>query len=315
MYELALVTAPTIEPLTLAEVRTHLNLGGENVEPTPAAATAALASPAVAGNVDNGAHRYRVTFVTADGETDGGTISSAVTVADKTVNGKVELTAIPLGGSAVTARKLYRTAAAGSTYYLLATLSDNTTTTYTDNIADSSLGAEVPSTNTTGDPYLTALVKVARRRAEADTGRALITQTWDLTLDGFPVSSDCPIQLPLPPCQSVTSISYYDTAGTLQTWSSSYYQVAIGQDEARIRPIYGQVYPSTYARMQAVTVRFVAGYGAAASAVPDEIRHALKLMIGHWHQNREDLNIGNIVTPIDQQSSWLLNGHRVLRFV
>ena len=112
---LTLITAPTVEPVTVAEARRQCLLGSTAGEPAPTAPTVALASPAIAGNIDNGAHRYGVTFVTADGETELGVISSAVTVADKTVNGKVELTAIPLGGSAVTSRKLYRTAAGRST--------------------------------------------------------------------------------------------------------------------------------------------------------------------------------------------------------
>src|ERR1700704_2028885 len=104
---LSLVTAPATEPLTVSEVKTHLRMPDSDGEPAPTGITAALAA-AGAGNVDNGAHRYLATFVTADGETDAGVISAAVTVVDKTTNGKVALSAIPIGGSAVTSRKLYR---------------------------------------------------------------------------------------------------------------------------------------------------------------------------------------------------------------
>jgi hypothetical protein len=136
--DLAVVTAPATEPITPAEARAHLRLDQATGEPAPLAPTVALISPAAAGNVEAGIHRYRVTFVTADGETEGGAISGAVTVVDKAVNGKVTVSAIPLGGSAVTSRKVYRTAAGGSTYLLLTTIADNTTTTYTDNTADAS---------------------------------------------------------------------------------------------------------------------------------------------------------------------------------
>jgi len=54
------------------------------------------------------------------------------------------------------------------------------TTIYTDNIADGSLGAAAPTTNTTTDPYLTNLIKASREMAEAETKRAFITQTWRL---------------------------------------------------------------------------------------------------------------------------------------
>ena len=144
----AIVTPPASEPITLAEAKAHLRLDASNAEPSPSAPTVALAG-AGAGNVEDGVHRYRVTFVTADGETDGGVISDALTVADKGVNGKVAVSAIAVGGSAVTSRKVYRTIAAGADYLLLTTIADNTTTTYTDNIADGSLGAACPTTNTT----------------------------------------------------------------------------------------------------------------------------------------------------------------------
>lgn len=116
----------------------------------PDAPAAALANPAAAGNVNNGDHRYLVTFVTTRGETTAGTASAIVTVANNTVNGQVDVTQIPTGDATVTARKLYRTEAAGSTYKLLTTLNDNTTTTYRDNTADASLGAIPPATNGTG---------------------------------------------------------------------------------------------------------------------------------------------------------------------
>ena len=56
-------------------------------------------------------------------------------------NSQVALTAIPVGSTGVTSRKLYRTVAGGSALLLLTTIADNTTTTYTDSTADASLGA------------------------------------------------------------------------------------------------------------------------------------------------------------------------------
>jgi hypothetical protein len=96
-----------------------------------------------------GAYKWKITFVTADGETEGGTASATKTV-DPVNELPPDLSAIPTDATAgvtVTARKIYRTVAGGTVYKYVATLSDNSTTTYTDNIPDASLGATAPTTN------------------------------------------------------------------------------------------------------------------------------------------------------------------------
>lgn len=280
-------TPPASEPVSVAEVLQHCRIDASNQEPAPGVITVALG--AGAGNVDNGAHRYLCTFVTADGETQAGDISAAVTVADKSVNGKVSLSAIPIGGSLVTARKIYRTAAAGTAYLLLATLADNTTTTYTDNTADASLGAEAPSANTTGDPLINMMIASARQYAEAILHRYLITQTIDLYLDCFDSW-----EIKLPPLQSVTAITYVDTDGATQTIDAADYLVDAMSVPARITPAYGLSWPSTRAQKNAVKLRFVAGYGDS-SDVPACIKHWMLMRIKQAYDNRDSVVIGNSV--------------------
>lgn len=61
------------------------------------------------------------------------------------------LSQIPISKvSGVTARKLYRTTANGTQLKLLATIANNTATTYTDTTADGALGANAPGTDTSG---------------------------------------------------------------------------------------------------------------------------------------------------------------------
>lgn len=283
MGQLVVVTPPATEPVTLSEVAAHCRIDDTNQEPAPSAPTAALASPAAPGNVDNGAHRWLVTYVTADGETQAGVVSSAVTVADKTVNGQVALTGIPIGGASVTARKIYRTAAGGSTYMLLATIANNTATTYTDNISDSALGAGAPTTNTTGDPLLNMLITAARQHVETYLKRALITQTVDLHLDCFPCWT-----IKLPPLQSVTAITYFDSNGVEQTLAADQYLVDSTTQPARITPAYGLVWPVTQYRNNAVKIRFVAGYGAA-SAVPACVKNWMLMRIKTLWDQRDQL--------------------------
>lgn len=105
------------------------------VKPTDCTATLIATGT---GNIDNGTHSYKVTYITSTGETELGTVSNTVTV--DASNKQVALSAIPIStSSSVTSRKIYRTKAGASFYFLLTTINNNTSTTYTDNIADSSL--------------------------------------------------------------------------------------------------------------------------------------------------------------------------------
>src|SRR5262245_19116494 len=100
------------------------------------------------GNVDPGLHSWAVTFVTGSGESNLGTNSTPLDVigGSPPTGSIVNLTAIPLGPTGTTARKIYRTVSGNTgNFKLVGTINDNTTTIFADNIADSSLGANAPS--------------------------------------------------------------------------------------------------------------------------------------------------------------------------
>lgn len=106
-----------------------------------------IAAPSIskgnAGNVEAGAHKYAITFTINGVETNLGESSDSL---DLDVNSIVRIRSIPTGPSGTTARNIYRTAAdQESPFKLLHTISDNTTTSYNDNIADASLGATAPA--------------------------------------------------------------------------------------------------------------------------------------------------------------------------
>lgn len=136
------------------------------------------------------------------------------------------------------------------------------------------------------DELLTRYIAAARRHLDGRDGwlgRVFITQTWDLLLDRFPAAE---IRVPLPPLQSVSSVQYMDTAGDTQTLSTDDYTVDAVSEPGWIVP--GTAgWPSTYDQINAVAVRFVAGYGTTGADVPETIVQAMLLLIGHWYQNRE----------------------------
>ena len=305
---LTLITAPTLEPITIAELRRHLQLNDTAGEPAPTAPTVALPSTPVAGDCDAGAWRVGFTFVTADGETEIGPLSAVVTVADPAVNGQISVTAIAIGGSAVTSRKAYALAPGESVAQYAATIANNTATTLTINLAASALGVDAPSVNTTLDPELSQLITAARERCELATRRALLTQTWDLVLDMWP--GETWIELPLPPLQSVTTLKYRDTGGTLQTWAATNYVVEAPSGSraqpGRLSLAYAVVWPALYGQAGDVTVRFVCGYGAAASSVPAILKRAMLVDAGAHYAHREEISVGPTVTtiPLVHRTYW-----------
>ena len=157
-------------------------------------------------------------------------------------------------------------------------------------LAEAKLHLRVDTTDE--DELVKTLIRAARQYVETFTRRALVTQTWDLMLDAFPCEA---ITLPMAGVTSVTSITYVDTNGATQTWSSSLYQTDLPTAPkapfARIQPAYQQVYPMTRDQMNAVTIRFVAG-NATAVTVPESLKAGIKLLVGHWFQNREAVVVG-----------------------
>lgn len=166
---------------------------------------------------------------------------------------------------------------------------------------------------TDDDSLITALITAARQHVEVITRRQLITATWDLTLDTWPDGDT--ILVPLPPLQSVTSITYKDSAGTVYTLPTIDYIVDTAEEPGRVVLAYGKTWPSTTLYPAgAITVRFTAGYGAAA-AVPQAIKQALLLMIGHWYENREAVAGGTVQREVPFAVEALLWPYRVLRWM
>lgn len=159
-----------------------------------------------------------------------------------------------------------------------------------------------PSEDALLDSYLAA----ATSHIERMTGRALVTQTWELVLDDF---TDA-IQLPRSPIQSVSSITYYDLNGTLQTLNTQAYAVDNVNEPGWIVPVTGQRWPDVAQGVNNVIIRFVAGYGPPAQ-VPGDLRHAVALLAADWYLTREDTNIGNIVTSMPNGVRALLANYRL----
>lgn len=118
---------------------------------TPSACS--IAAGSVSGSLSAGNYSYKVTYVTNFGETGASAASNVVAAA---ASSSMIVSSIPVWtDNNVISRKLYRTTAGGSTYFLCATIADNSTTTYTDTLADGSLPSTQPPAASTADSLQT----------------------------------------------------------------------------------------------------------------------------------------------------------------
>lgn len=120
----------------------------------PQTVTATVASQA-AGTLTGG-YQYKLTNINSNlVESDVGPATTTFTAASATLR----LTSIPVAPASfgVNSRRIYRTAAGGTTFKKVADLGDNTTTTYDDNLPDAGLGATAPTDNGVPPKYNTII--------------------------------------------------------------------------------------------------------------------------------------------------------------
>lgn len=157
------------------------------------------------------------------------------------------------------------------------------------------------SPSSTEDSLITAKLAAARRHCENFLRRAILTQTWDYFLDRFP--GEDYIQIPRPPLQTVSYVKYKDSTGTLQTFSSDYYIVDINSEPGRIALAYGQSWPVTYGEIQDVQIRFIAGYTAAAD-VPEDWKQGILMKLTDLYVNRGDVPVDKLVEARIKEILW-----------
>lgn len=131
--------------------------------------------------------------------------------------------------------------------------------------------------------YLTTLIDRALDIAETETWSKFYTQTWAEYFDEF---GDV-IRPTLQPIQSISSITYTDTAGATQTLANTVYE--LGKENGRdvIRLKYNQLWPATRDHADVVCANIIVGYGVAA-AIPNALRHAMLMIVAALATHRGD---------------------------
>ena len=129
------------------------------------------------------------------------------------------------------------------------------------------------------DAEIRAAIETYTVEAEVETKRAIIEQTWRLTLDRFPTS----IELYRPPLLQVVHVKWYDTDGVQKTLDPQDYDVDGETEPGCIVPAPGRTWPATANRIKAVEVQIKCGYGADHTAVPASIRNFIRARIAEQY--------------------------------
>lgn len=164
--------------------------------------------------------------------------------------------------------------------------------------------------NTDDDAYITTLITAARKNLEIQMRRAFVNTTYKLQLDEFPEE----IVLPGGTLQSVTHLKYYDEDGVQQTWTSSNYLTDVYSVPGKLVRAPDIDWPSIQERTNAIEIQYVAGYGAAASNVPADIRQAILIMVAHFYEHREPIITGTIVSDVPMAVQTIITSNKIQEF-
>lgn len=145
--------------------------------------------------------------------------------------------------------------------------------------------AQLRVTDAAEDAMISTLIIAARRRVEAAAGLALLAQGWSLYLDRWPGPE---IALPLHPVTAVSDIFVYGEDDVGASIDAAHYYVDTGSRPARVVLRGGRIWPLPGRRANGIEVAFTAGFGAAAAAVPEDLRQAALQLVAHWFEHRGD---------------------------
>lgn len=133
---------------------------------------------------------------------------------------------------------------------------------------------------------------VAFTDAKGALGKAMITQKWRQYVGQRPGT----VRLLINPVQTVTRIRFFDPDGNEQDDDLNNYNVFATNGFTIIQPKPGFDWPETENRPDAIGIEYEAGYGDEAEDVPQTVRHALMMLIGHWYERRENTGDGKAQT-------------------
>lgn len=157
------------------------------------------------------------------------------------------------------------------------------------------------------DDIIAALIAGARIHVEAQTRRALVTQTWRLTRDCWPQHGR--IEVRPAPLRTLDAARIYDRDNNPLELDVDTFVVDTAGSNLIFAP-WAVPHPT---RLGAgIELDVTAGYGAAASDVPEPLRQAIRLLVAHWYENRGVAAIGDTIALLPANVPALLAPFRMV---
>jgi uncharacterized phiE125 gp8 family phage protein len=159
------------------------------------------------------------------------------------------------------------------------------------------------------DDVITALIAGARIHVEAQTRRALMTQSWRLVRDAWPPGGR--LAVTPAPLQEITAARVYDSEGTPQAIDLEAF-VADTASAPGIIAFAPWSLPAPGRLVAGIELDVDVGYGDAAADVPEPLRQAIRLLLAHWYENRALVALGQQVATLPQSVAVLIAPYRVV---
>lgn len=158
--------------------------------------------------------------------------------------------------------------------------------------------------DTDNAPLLQTYVEGVTSMIEGWLSRRLCVQTVEETIDCFPFGV---IPLHVYPISAISSVKYDDTDNVEQTLAASAYYAHMTRLPPLLEPV--NSWPSTKAKLSSVRIQMTVGESPAN--IENDIKLAIKLMCGHFNQNREAVLAGVSFSEAPLAVRSLLSRHRL----
>jgi uncharacterized phiE125 gp8 family phage protein len=159
------------------------------------------------------------------------------------------------------------------------------------------------------DDVIAALIAGARVHVEAQTRRALITQIWRLVRDAWP--DDGRIAVLPAPLRTLTAARVYRLDGSTQSIDPSDFVADTSRVPAVLSFVSGAP-PAPGRAVAGIELEIEVGYGDTEAVVPADMRHAIRLLVAHWYENRGLIATGGAAAMLPETVNALLAPYRVL---